>query len=111
MAASNVKTTARETAYIDPLAEIYRQDDKGLPVHAQTFEQEMGALQAAYPQDDEAAIFHAWRLAITAPKTDKTFANQRKCGEILEPILAKQPHTRGIAHYIIHCYNNPPLAE
>src|SRR5207245_3097020 len=50
-------------------------------------------------------------LRITAPKTDKTFANQRKCGEILEPILAKQPHHPGVAHYIIHCYDNPVLAE
>src|SRR5258707_8503548 len=111
MAASNVKTTARETAYIDALAEIYREDDKGMAAHGQAFEQKMGALQAAYPEDDEAAIFHALSLAITAPKTDKTFANQRKCGEILEPIFAKQPHHPGIAHYIIHCYNNPPLAE
>jgi tetratricopeptide (TPR) repeat protein len=71
----------------------------------------MAALQAAYPQDDEAAIFHALSLAITAPKTDKTFANQRKCGEILEPIFARQPHHPGIAHYIIHCYDNPVLAE
>jgi len=111
IAASNGKTTARETAYIDALGEIYRDDDKGLPVRAQAFEQKMGALQAAYPQDDEAAIFHALTLAITAPKTDKTFANQRKCGEILEPIFAKQPHHPGIAHYIIHCYDNPMLAE
>jgi tetratricopeptide (TPR) repeat protein len=111
IAASNAKTTARETAYIDALAEIYRDDDKGLPVHAQAFEQKMGALQAAYPQDDEAAIFHALTLAITAPKTDKTFANQRKCGEILEPLFSKQPHHPGIAHYIIHCYDNPMLAE
>jgi hypothetical protein len=50
----------------------------------------MAALQAAYPQDDEAAIFHALTLAITAPKTDKSFTNQRKCGEILEPIFARQ---------------------
>jgi tetratricopeptide (TPR) repeat protein len=111
IAASNVKTTARETAYIEALAEIYREDDKGVSAHAQAFEQKMGALQAAYPQDDEAAIFHALTLAITAPKTDKTFANQRKCSEILEPIFAKQPHHPGIAHYIIHCYDNPMLAE
>src|SRR5258707_4376782 len=71
----------------------------------------MGELQAAYPEDSEAAIFHALTLAITAPKTDKTFANQRKCGEILEPIFKKQPHHPGIAHYIIHCYDNPVLAE
>jgi len=71
----------------------------------------MGAVQAAYPQDEEAAIFHALTLAITAPKTDKTFANQKKCGEILEPIFEKQPQHPGIAHYIIHCYDNPVLAE
>jgi tetratricopeptide (TPR) repeat protein len=111
IAASNAKTTARETAYIDALAEIYREDGKDSYAHGQAFEQKMSALQAAYPQDDEAAIFHALTLAITAPKTDKTFANQRKCGEILEPIFATKPHHPGVAHYIIHCYDNPVLAE
>jgi tetratricopeptide (TPR) repeat protein len=111
IAASNAKTTARETAYIDALAEVYREDGKDTYAHGQVFEQKMSALQAAYPQDDEAAIFHALTLAITAPKTDKTFANQRKCGEILEPIFATKPHHPGIAHYIIHCYDNPVLAE
>ncbi len=111
IAASNAKTTQRENAYIEALAEIYREDGKDSYTHSQTFEQKLGALQAAYPQDDEAAIFHALSLAVTAPKTDKTFANQRKCGEILEPIFARQPHHPGIAHYIIHCYDNPVLAE
>jgi tetratricopeptide (TPR) repeat protein len=111
VAAGNANTTAREHAYIEALAEIYRADDKGIAAHAQALEQKMGALQAAYPDDDEAAIFHALTLAITAPKTDKTFANQRKCGDILEPIFAKRPHHPGIAHYIIHCYDNPVLAE
>src|SRR5882724_11068952 len=111
IAASNAKTTPREAAYIDALAEIYREDGKDTYAHGQAFEQKMAAVQAAYPQDDEAAIFHALTLSITAPKTDKTFANQRKCGEILEPIFAKQPHHPGVAHYIIHCYDNPVLAE
>jgi tetratricopeptide (TPR) repeat protein len=111
IAVAKTKTTSRETAYIDALAEIYRQDDQDRSAHAQGFERKMGAIQAAYPQDDEAAIFHALTLDITAPKTDKTFANQRKCGEILEPLFAKQPHHPGIAHYIIHCYDNPVLAE
>jgi hypothetical protein len=111
MAVAKTKTTSRETAYIDALAQIYRQDDQDRSAHAQGFERKMGAVQAAYPQDDEAAIFHALTLDITAPKTDKTFANQRKCGEILEPLFAKQPHHPGIAHYIIHCYDNPVLAE
>jgi hypothetical protein len=111
VAAANPRTTPREKAYIDAVAEIYRQDNKSAAAHAQAFEQKMGAVQAAYPDDSEAAIFYALALAITAPKTDKTFANQRKCGEILEPILQKQPHQPGVAHYLIHCYDNPVLAE
>jgi len=111
IAGSNPETTTREKAYINALAEIYRTDGKNSDENAHAFEHAMGALQAAYPEDSEAAIFHALTLAITAPKTDKTYANQRKCGEILEPIFAKQPHHPGVAHYIIHCYDNPVLAE
>jgi tetratricopeptide (TPR) repeat protein len=111
IAAHNTSTTARERAYIDALAEIYKEDGKDEYAHAQAYEQKMGALQAAYPDDTEAAIFHALALDVTASKTDKTFSNQRKCGEILEPIFDKQPNHPGIAHYIIHCYDNPVLAE
>jgi hypothetical protein len=111
IAAANSATTARERAYVAALGEIYKVDDRDMAAHAQAFEQKMAELQVAYPDDTEAAIFHALTLAITAPKTDKTFANQRKCGEILEPIFAKNPHHPGIAHYIIHCYDNPVLAE
>jgi tetratricopeptide (TPR) repeat protein len=111
IAGANPQTTAREKAYIDALGEIYREDGKDKYAHAQAFEEKMGALQAAYPDDVDAAIFHALMLDVTAPKADKTFANQRKCGEILEPLLAKQPHNPGIAHYLIHCYDNPVLAE
>jgi len=111
LAQSNRNTTPREKAYIDALGEIYREDDKDAAAHARAFEQKFGALQASYPDDSEAAIFHALTLDITAPKTDKTFANQRKCGEILEPIFQKQPNHPGVAHYIIHCYDNPVLAQ
>ena len=111
IAASNARTTAREKAYIDALAEIYAEDGKDAAAHSRAFEKKMGEVQNAFPEDSEAAIFHALTLGITAPKTDKTFANQRRCGEILEPIFKKQPHHPGVPHYIIHCYDNPVLAE
>jgi tetratricopeptide (TPR) repeat protein len=119
-AASNATTTSREKAYIDALAEVYAEDvkdttaydrSKGTSAHDLAFEEKMGELQAAYPDDIEAAIFHALTLYIVAPKTDKTFAYQRRCGEILEPIFQKRPHHPGVAHYIIHCYDNAVLAE
>jgi len=111
IAAANPKTTSRENAYIDALGEIYREDSKDGYTHGVGFEQKMATLQAAYPDDVEAAIFHALTLDITAARTDKTFANQRKCGEILEPIFEKLPNHPGVAHYIIHCYDNPALAQ
>jgi hypothetical protein len=111
IAQANPKTTARENAYIDAVGEIYRQDGKDDYAHDQAFEQKMGILAAAYPDDNEAAILHALALDVTAPKTDKTFSHQRQCGEILEPIFQKQPHHPGVAHYLVHCYDNPVLAE
>jgi tetratricopeptide (TPR) repeat protein len=120
IAASNAATTSREKAYIDALEEVYAEGgedttayDRGKDAtsYDRAFEKKMGELQTAYSDDTEAAIFHAITLYIVAPTTDKTFANQRRCGEILEPIFQKQPHHPGIAHYIIHCYDNPVLAE
>ena len=111
MATHNSSTTARERAYIDALAEFYKEDGKDEYAHSQAYEQKMAAVQAAYPDDTEAAVFHALALDVTAPQTDKSFSNQRKCGEILEPIFAQQPNHPGVAHYIIHCYDNPVLAE
>lgn len=111
IAKENTATTKRERAYIDALSEIYRDDANNMYAHGQVFERKLAELQAAYPDDSEAAIFHALVLDIIAPKTDKTLANQRKCVEILKPIFAKQPNHPGVAHYIIHCSDNPVLAE
>src|SRR5262249_52406668 len=110
-ATSNLATTSHEKAYIDALTAVYAEDSKPGPSYDQAFERKISELQAAYPDDDEATIFHAITLYIVAPKTDKTFANQRRCSEILEPLFPKHPHHPSIAHYIIHCYDNPILAE
>ena len=66
IASANPGTTAREHAYIEALAEIYRENSADAIAHGNGFEQKMAALQSAYPNDNEAAIFHALALAITA---------------------------------------------
>jgi|SRR5579864_220161 len=111
LAMVNKTTSAREKDYVNALAEIYR-DRTDSSDRAQGFEQKMRALQQAYPGETEAAVFHALALAIAAQrKIDKTYVNQRECGAILEPIFEKYPHHPGAAHYLIHCYDNPVLAE
>lgn len=111
IAAKSKHISPRERQFLGALDEIYKQDGRDAAAHNQSFEEKMAALHKSNPEEVEAAIFHALALAITAPKTDKTFANQRQCGEILEPIFQKLPHHPGVAHYLIHCYDNPVLAE
>jgi tetratricopeptide (TPR) repeat protein len=70
----------------------------------------MGALAARYPDDIEASIFYALALALSADPSDKTYANQLKAGAILENLEKKNPDHPGLAHYVIHSYDVPPLA-
>ena len=104
--------TQRERDYIAAIEMFYKDADKlDHRTRALAYEKAMDQLQTRYPDDHEAAIFHALALDAIAPPADKTHANQKKCGAILEPLFVEQPEHPGIAHYIIHCYDYPPLAE
>jgi tetratricopeptide (TPR) repeat protein len=104
--------TQRERDYIAAVEAFYKDSDKvDHGTRALAYERAMEQVQARYPDDHEAAIFHALALDAIAPPADKTYEYQKKCGAILEPLFAEQPEHPGIAHYIIHCYDYPPLAE
>jgi len=111
IAKANATTSGREKGYVEALAAAYADDKADYGARGAAFEKKMGELAAANPTDTEAQIFHALSLKFAASPLDKTFSNEKKCGEILEPIFKEQPHHPGIAHYIIHCYDNPVLAE
>jgi hypothetical protein len=103
--------TERERDYVDALAVMYVDYDK-IPQQArvQSYLKKMEALAAKYPDDDEAQIFYAITLNVSASPADKTYANQQKGAAILEPIWQRQPQHPGIAHYLIHLYDYPALA-
>ena len=71
----------------------------------------MEALAARYPNDDEAQIYYALALNTSASPADKTYANQLKGAAILEQIAKRQPLHPGVAHYLIHLYDYPPIAD
>src|SRR4051812_9900271 len=77
----------------------------------QAYLKAMEALAQRYPADDEAQIGYAITLNVAASPNDKTYANQLKGAAILEPIFKRQPRHPGIAHYLIHLYDYPPIAE
>jgi tetratricopeptide (TPR) repeat protein len=62
------------------------------------------------PQDVEATIFHALAVNQTAVPSDKSYAAQLRAAAILEPLYEQYPDHPGLAHYIIHAYDHPPLA-
>jgi hypothetical protein len=101
----------RERDYIDALSLMYVEYDK-VPqqVRVQSYLKKMEALAVKYPDDDEAQIFYAITLNVAASPADKTYANQLKGAAILEPIWQRQPQHPGVAHYLIHLYDYPPLA-
>jgi len=104
--------TQRERDYIDALLAFYADHDKFSHVQrAQTYLKAMEALAARYPADDEAQIGYAIVLNVAASPNDKTYANQLKGAAILEPIFKRQPRHPGIAHYLIHLYDYPPIAD
>lgn len=104
--------TERERAYIGALASFYRNwDHVDHRTRALAYEREMEQLHKAFPTDTEAAIFYALALNATLQYSDKSCAQQRRAGAILEPIYAKQPDHPGAAHYLIHSYDFPTLAS
>jgi hypothetical protein len=102
----------RESDYLTAIAEYYKDWEKvDHHTRCNNFEKSMERLYIKYPRDKEAAIFYALALDAAADPADKSFINQRKAGAILNSIYPEEPNHPGIAHYIIHTYDYPGLAE
>jgi hypothetical protein len=105
------KPTPRERAYIAAAAALFSDGDAGTQrARTVAYEQGMAQLVKQFPADMEARIFYALAVDQTAPTTDKTYSQQLKAAAILEPLFKEHPKHPGLAHYIIHAYDHPPLA-
>jgi hypothetical protein len=103
--------TDRERAYLTAVSKLYADFEKTpQQVRLLAYRDAMAAVAAQYPQDHEAAIFYALALAASEEPTDKSYASRLKAGAILEALFAQEPEHPGLAHYIIHTYDVPPLA-
>jgi hypothetical protein len=104
--------TQRENDFIASIGAYYADYDKlDQRKRAQVYLAAMEKLAKNYPEDDEAQIYYALALNIAASPSDKTYANQLKAAAILERIFQRQPQHPGAAHYLLHSYDYPPIAE
>ncbi len=111
-ARATARKTERERYFIEAIAEYYEQ------YATRSHMQRMKALSNAFeivaqrfPEDDEAQIFSAVYLTATQSLTDKSFATALKAASILEVQFKKHPDHPGVAHYLIHSYDFPEIAE
>lgn len=103
--------TERERAYIAAVAKLYS-DIENTPQRGRliAYRDAMEQVAVKYSEDHEAQIFYALALAASEDPADKTYAGRLKAGAILEKLFAEEPSHPGLAHYIIHTYDVPPLA-
>src|ERR1041385_6853967 len=102
--------TEREQAYIAAMGAFY--SGKGdHDARADAYSKSMEQLHQKFPGDREGATFYALSLLASAPDEDPTFANNKKAGAILEKLFAEEPNHPGVAHYMIHSYDTPELAQ
>lgn len=105
-------STQRERDYIDALALLY-QDAANTPhrPRAIAYEQAMEKVATNNPRDIEAKILYALAVSANHDLTDKKYERPLKAAGLLEPLFKSQPRHPGVAHYLVHSYDYPPIAE
>jgi hypothetical protein len=104
--------TPRERAYIDAAATLFADyETVDHRTRIANYERAMEQVHLANPADQETSTFYALAVNQTALPSDKTYAQQLKAAAILEPIFERTPDHPGAAHYLIHAFDHPPLAE
>jgi tetratricopeptide (TPR) repeat protein len=101
----------RERDYIEAIAAFYdRFLERPQAARMRSLSDAFEALAARYKDDDETQIFSALYLTASQPLDDKTYARALKAAAILDAQFAKHPYHPGVAHYLIHAYDFPPIA-
>jgi len=109
---SDGRVTPRETAYIAAVAAFYSDSrKKNHDARAKAYSDAMKQVYEKYPDDHEAAAFYALSLLASEPHDDATFANRKAAAAVLERLFAIEPNHPGVAHYLIHSYDKPQLAQ
>ncbi len=104
--------TDLEKDYLDAISVFYTDwESIDKLTRQRMYEKKMEALYKKHKGDTEAAVFYALAIRAAADPNDKSYTRQKKSGKILEDLFVEKPNHPGIAHYIIHNYDYPELAE
>ena len=110
--AQSLAKTEREKQYIDAIGAFYADwENLDHPARELLYAKKMENIYLSNKDDAEATVFYALALTSSADPNDKSYKNQKKAGALLENLFKEKPNHPGIAHYIIHSYDYPELAQ
>jgi hypothetical protein len=111
IAESHHPRTARERDYVAALSAFYFEPDKEREERMDDYSKAMERLYRRYSEDHEAAALYALSLIVAEPENDTAYAYRKKAAAVLEPLFTLEPNHPGVAHYLIHTYDKPGMAE
>lgn len=103
--------TLREHDYISALSEFYAHPKRPYQRRVTAYSKAMEKVAQRNPDDHEASAFYALSLLASEPDHDKSQVNRKKAAEVLEKLFAQEPNHPGVAHYLIHTYDRPDMAQ
>jgi tetratricopeptide (TPR) repeat protein len=104
--------TDREKDYVEAIATFFRDSERvDHKTRVLAYNRAMKALHERWPDDREAAVFYALsQAAVGTLDSDPGFAREKDAARILGAVLEAEPDHPGVAHYLIHSFDYPPLA-
>lgn len=92
--------TAAEAFFLDPVSDDYW-------LRIRRWAEASQEMHAAFPDDDEAAVFAALGLLATTPADRNTREHADRSAAILLQVLARNPDHPGAMHYLVHANDVP----
>jgi tetratricopeptide (TPR) repeat protein len=109
--------TPRERAYLDAVRALYGPGEK--PARDRAYAATMERIYREYPDDLEAAAFHALALLGLAysggseggaPRDAAALRIRMQAAAIAEEVFRREPNHPGAAHYVLHAFDDPDHA-
>jgi tetratricopeptide (TPR) repeat protein len=109
--AKSMQATPREKDYISALNEFYSHPKRAYQKRVDAYSKAMEKVVQRNSDDHEAAAFYALSLLAAEPDHDKSNVYRQKAATVLEKLFATEPNHPGVAHYLIHTYDKPDMAQ
>ena len=109
--ARKLHASQREQQYIQALTVFFSNPGRSYHKRVTAYSHAMEKVSASNPGDHEAAAFYALSLLASEPDHDTTNTNRKQAAAILEKLFAEEPNHPGVAHYLIHTYDKPDMAQ